>query len=766
MVRDTVSGDPIAFAIVRTAGTGQSVLSSHDGQFRIALPPGEWVLEFRKIGYRMTSVAIQVEETGAQADVWMRPIPVELDAIVVQDEYENPALGIIRRAIARKNDLLARIQDYRYDAYVKFVVRDLKKHRDSLESVVLITETQTKAYWEWPDRYQEIIVARRQSKNLDAEENLVSVGQIVNFNRDRIDLGKYSVVSPTADDALQSYDYQIIDTLWDGGQMIYRLAIEPKSNARPLFAGMIDIADSTFDVRMIDVGANKALRFELFEDLRYRQRLAQVGDDAWMPIEIRFTGEIHINIPIPGFPNHLTFEHAALLDNFEFDAGGTPKSLGEYLIVVDDDADRQDSTAWASRRPVPLSDVETAAWTRIDSIAAQPQSLGTRALGATFVLIGVGTNEDFFHFNRVQGAYLGAGATVRGLSPNLQLRLRTGHAFGRDAWEYELGGWYRLSEVQRLWIGAMYRDQLVARPAIVSGGRNTTIAAVWDKDDPLDYYRERGLSANVQLKLIDFVRFNVGYNDMRHWSTAVTSNYSFFDRKAIPRPNPAVTDGRLRSFSAQVTYDSRPRLKRKGRDFLFETFTYTQVTLGAEVAAPSVIANDFDFTRYFLRVHRRQRTLNLGLTTFDVVLGGSGGELPPQRYYTVDFGRGEGPFFETEGFNTLGGVNFSGNFVGVLRVRHDFEQQLFRRSGIPLIRDLPFTLSLHGGTFWTDFLDHVPNPGDEVIATAPRPYVELGFGLGNLTPWISPLNFSVWFVWQASDYETDRLRIAIGLPEL
>jgi len=41
----------------------------------------------------------------------------------------------------------------------------------------LITETRTAAYWEQPDRYQETILVRRQSSNLRAEENLVTVAR-------------------------------------------------------------------------------------------------------------------------------------------------------------------------------------------------------------------------------------------------------------------------------------------------------------------------------------------------------------------------------------------------------------------------------------------------------------------------------------------------------------------------------------------------------------------------------------------------------------
>ena len=59
--------------------------------------------------------------------------------------------------------------------------------------------------------------------------------------------------------------------------------------------------------------------------------------------------------------------------------------------------------------------------------------------------------------------------------------------------------------------------------------------------------------------------------------------------------------------------------------------------------------------------------------------------------------------------------------AAVLFASHDFDQQLFKKSNIPGIRDLPVTLSVHGGAFWTSFVEHEPNPGDDMIPTAATP---------------------------------------------
>src|SRR5947209_1288550 len=281
LVTDTLTGRPLRLAVVRVAETGASTLTDESGRYQIVVARGSVRLEVRRIGYEPASVTLQAAGHWMGHHVYLRPLAIGLAPVTVtaRDEF---ARGLIARAIARKHEVYAGIHDYRCDAYVKFVVRDLMRHADSAASVVLITETRTSAYWEQPDHYQETILARRQSNNLSAERNLVSVGEIVNFSRDRIDLQKYSLVSPIADDALDHYDYRVLDTLAVDGRRVFRLAIQPGSEASPLFAGMIDIADSSYDVLRIDVGVNGAVRFNMLRNLRYQQRLKDVGGGRWM----------------------------------------------------------------------------------------------------------------------------------------------------------------------------------------------------------------------------------------------------------------------------------------------------------------------------------------------------------------------------------------------------------------------------------------------------------------------------------------------------
>ena len=769
VVTDTISGRPLHVAVVRVAETGASTLTDESGAYQIVVARGPVRLEVRRIGYEPASAAFEASGPWIRRHIYLRPLAIGLAPVIVtgKDEF---ARGLIRRAIARKHEVYAGLHDYHYHAYVKSVVRDLSLPERSAESVLLLTETRTSAYWEQPDHYQETILARRQSRNLSPERNLVSVGEIVNFSRDRIDLQKYSLVSPIADDALDHYDYHLLDTLAVDGRRVYRLAIEPGSETSPLFAGMVDIADSTGDVLQIDVRVTGAVRFNMFKNLRYRQHLKDTGGGRWMPNEIRLTGDVFLGIPLPGFPEHMSFEHIAALDAFTFNEGKRPPNLDELRIVVHDGADRVDSATWASPGVIPLTTAERAAWARIDSVVSQPLDFDDRLRQGLGLAIRFSTDPAFFHFNRVDGLYVGASRQWWSI-PGLVLRTRVGYASGGDAWRYRFGALVRLWDSHRLWVGGSVRDETAHRTTLVTRDDNPTYRALLFRLDPLDYFRERGYVLTVATKVLDFTDLELHYNDFRQSSLDVVTDYSVVSVDRAQRSNPAIVDGRLRTFSGMLTFDSRPLLRSKGQDFYLEQLTSTQFSVRAEVAAPGLVPGDFEFQRYWFQLVRRQRTLNLGLTTTTLAAGVATGRVPPQRYFLVDFGTkapidvdlGLGPPpLQGGGFSTLD-TNFAGTRVAMIAVQHDFDRLLFAKSGLPLIKRLPLTFSIHAGAFWTSFADHAPAPGDSLLQAANTPYTELGFGVGNLAPFLSPLNCAVRFTWQLSSYPTSRFNFLFKL---
>jgi hypothetical protein len=762
LIYDADSRLPIPYATVQVVNSGRSTLANAEGRYRLLLQPGESLLRFSHIAYYTQTLDLAVDTGAVMHDVYLKTCMVDLGIMKVYSRRYDPGQQIIMEAIRRKKDILERIHDYRCEAYTRFLARDESKKDSS--RIWLIAESQVTTFWEQPNKYKETITSRRQSANIKAENNLVTVGEILNFNKNRIDLGRYSVVSPTAEDALDHYNYYLLDTLYIDSRAIFRLEIEPKNPDDPLFVGFINIADSTYDVVAVDVGFSRGVEVPLIDSLRYSQRFAQFQSEYWMPVEIRLDGKVAFDVPFPGIPRKIRFEHVASLYSYAFDSGHPTSTFDEYVIEVDRLADRFDSVAWAARQTIPLTRDEVDAYHRIDSMENRPQSVGKVALktvGAATALVLIG-KEDLFRFNRVEGPFLGLGVETDKLHERFKVRLKTGYAFDADRSQHQIGATWRLNEAHRLDLSWDYYDKVVRRPTIVSSpAYNPTAFALAAGFDPLDYYRAEGWTTSISAKLVNHTKLTLKYDDFEHYSLPVRSDFTLFSDDYDPRINPSIVAGRMRSIGVDLTFDSRRMFKNKGRDTRIDEAEFTTISVGGEYASPDFIDNDFDFSRYYLDIRRRQRTLGLGLTSLILFAGSSDRVLPPQRYFTVDYGYGL--LSNADGFHTLNENNFMGNRVLAVHVNHDFRRALFAASGLPLIRDIPLWLSVHGGVFWSEFRDHPYQTGDESALTAERPYREIGFGIGNLTPFLMPFNLACYFTWQLSDYGTNDFNIDVGL---
>ncbi len=707
--------------------------------------------------------------------------------------------SIVARAIARRNDVFAAIGPVRYDAFVKVVARDLGARRDPARTVLFLSETRSAAYWAPHRRYQETIEARRQSHGFGAPRGLVAVDEIVDLGRSSVLLGgytgsdrggtgrrggggggggrdgaarRYVVPLPIGRDAFDRYAFRLLDTFAVDGLRAYHLAVIPRSGSSPLFVGTMDVADSTYDILALDLGVNDAVRFSAVRDLRLRERFADAGEGRWLPAEIELSGEVRpritadrlprevAGIPVTGLPQEVAFEQVAALSAFRFDVSERPEGLGEYRVIVRDGADHADSATWTAPGAVPLTDAERDAWARSDFAARHPPTLIRigQSIGAVGELAG---NPGYFHFNRVDGYYLGLAPSWHP-APGLNLDTELGYALGSEIWQYRIGGRVRLSDDRRTWVGASYGDETVTHPTLISSRYNPTFRALFARVDPLDYYRERGLDLSFTTKLLDLTQLDLGYEDARQSSLDTLPGYSSHSLRYAARGNPPIAPGHLRAVSAQITWDSRQMVRSRAGVYRLSPVSWTRVSGGVEVAAPSVIANDFSYRRFTLEIAHAQPLFGWGTTTVAAVGGFATGFVPPQRYFTVDFGM-DVLAVEGNGFRTVSRTNYYGNRAAVVTIRHDFDRLLFTRSGLPLLRDLPFTVSVQGGMFWTDFVNHLASPADTMFTTAPTPYTELGFSLGNLTPFLSPFNLSASFTWQLSSYATRRFRFGIGI---
>ena len=692
--------------------------------------------------------------------------------------------SIVARAALRMRAALLAAPRFSFRLTTRLSATDADDTSGSAHAMLFVTESRSVAWSEWPGRYLETIVARRRAGH--AARGVPVIAEVGDADRGRITLedagagpgsrpggesrgrgasrmprARYPIASPLADDARSHYSFELLDTVTVSGRLGWRIAVHPRDPAEPLLDGTIDIADSTWEVLALDAGFTGAVSFAAADSLRLEERFGDAGGGTWLPLLVRLTGEVKprvsssrvphsvAGIPISGVPRHLRFEQLALRDSFDLAAAAPLADIGEYRMVVAPGADQPGNAAWVSDT-LPADDGERAALARADSSWRHPGTVARLARDGDAV-IRVAESPGFFHYNRVDGIYLGAGHEWP--AGQFTLTTRAGYGFGDDVPQYRAGARVMLAPSRLLWFGAWYYDETTIRPTFVSSGYNPTFRAFLAHSDPLDYYRERGAQLSAGLRLLDHTRLEAGYTDA--WESTLDTIPGGVARvsRFPPRPNPPIQEGRMREGTMVLTWDSRAMVRSGNQDSWLGERSWTRVSAGVEAAAPSVIPDAFAFRRYTVRVLHQQPTI-AGSTTIAIAGGLATGDVPPQRYFTVDYGMGVLPVDGIQ-FNTLRRTNYYGTRALSVAVRHDFGR-------LPL-RALPFTFSLHGGAFWTDFHNHVAVPGDSIFASAAQPYREAGFSIGNLTPFLAPIDFSASFTWQLSRYPTQPFRFSLGL---
>jgi len=755
-VRDLETGDAIPQATVRVLNTGLSAAANDEGRYRLKLKPGMYDLKFSHIAHYSENVNLKVPggDTTIALDIDLKPSIIILKKITAYTERYGPGQRIIIEAIKRKKAILDRLASYNFDAYTKLAVSEIKK--DTSE-IFVILESQIEGYWKQPDDYKEIIVSRRQTANVKAAENMISIGEILNFNQNRLDLGRYSVVSPTAEDALDHYNYILLDTISFDGSPVFRLEIEPKDETDPLFVGIIDIADSTYEVVGVDVTFSKGFDTQYMKNIRYRQTYGEFEEEFWMPIGIDFSGTI--NLGMPGIPD-FDFDYTASMYDYTFTIAEPEKIFNGYKIEVAESADDEDTLAWSDAQIIPLTEYERKEYKRIDSLKNEPKSILEMAATALFGAVFIAWQEPrVFHFTRVEGPYLGLPLGLELFDKRLDLDLSTGYAFDAELWQHRYQADYLLLKRPKLSVGGEYRKMVLRREFLqrAFADNNATIGALISGYDPYDYYLSEGYNLRFRLSPLKKTEVEFRYSDYLHSSMSNVTDFSIMENDDDHRPNPPASDGRLRSLAAGFTWDSRPLMMDRGKERKMYAPMYTIVKLWAESSDPDLIASDFHFTRLSGWLYYRQRLFGLGVSQVFLSAGWSDHDLPPQEYFVQDYGEG----FVTPSirFKTLGSTNFIGDRALSVYWDHDFGRIPFLKSGIPLVRDLPFSIGVHGGFFFTRFDNRPGQIFSDHFAVANDWYSEFGFNLGQITF----MDLGLYFTWRTSAHETNDFSINMNM---
>ncbi len=727
---ETIPGASLAIL-----GTTRGARSNKLGSYSLELDAEqEYRIRISSLGYKTDTIRIKLSKSETR-DFTLKVSPLQASEITVSaDASRKEARRIMHKAIDEKMKWQPEIKNYTCDVYSRINVQKI----ESGDTILLsIFETYSNGYYDKEKGQASHIIARKQTANVPADLNQISLLGISSFYNDRIDIDPYSIVSPLGSDAFDRYDYDLLGTRQIGGSNAYEISVEPRGVIAPALEGKIWIDQTDYSLVYVQVHPNGALKFPLVTQADVEQSYTQVNNKYGFPAETHLIIGAAFQIPFtPSFSAELT----GLMQNYSVNTSIPDSIFGTKRIVIDSLADKVDSNNWSSMRGVALTPQESKAYTHIDSVVkTEAPKEAPSPFSFSYSLF------PLVYYDRVESFNLRASVSF-GLSEVVPFtsNLAGGYAFGDKKFRYT-GSitapiiWHyqnqKSTSVTMTSDGDVLLDQHKSREDILSARfslfddiarignayeplANSIFALLFRRDYP-NYYNIHGGSIGLIYPITKDISIDVNYinRDERSLKNA-TEKVLFFKPDTTLRINPPINDGTFRAISiaANASFD-----------------------LGAISLAPAItlvttgksLSSSFEYEAFTLENEFTLRIPGLGPTSLQLGYETKvSGAMPNQHLFSFE---SRNVFLaERYVFHTMSDHEYQGDASYCAMFEQNFYDLPTRLIGLNLKPiDLHWIGFLNVGatTLSSESAALLKSP---IKTTNGSPFVEAGFGIGNI----------------------------------
>lgn len=374
------AGNPLPNVNIYIEDTYIGTTSNSEGNYELFVKNkiDEFTLVFQYLGFKTQKIVIEDFQKNQQINISLEEEVTNLDDVII-NANENPAIAIIKSAIASRNANKLKVTSYQADFYSRSLwkaenipekifgieVGDFEGTLDSTRSgVIYLSETVSKIYFKAPDDFREEISASKVSGNdngfswNNAEDfNVSFYNNTITFN--------IEMISPIADYAFNYYNYELDGAFFDSnGFLINKLKVIPKREKDKVFSGYIYIVEGTWEIFGVELGTTgEATQIPPLEKIQFQQEFVyDAKQNAWLAISKSF----NFTWKILGMSGSGTF--LGFYKNYNLSPKEENLRFTNEIVFYEKDANKRDSLFWNEIRPVPLTQMELDDYQRKDSI--------------------------------------------------------------------------------------------------------------------------------------------------------------------------------------------------------------------------------------------------------------------------------------------------------------------------------------------------------------------------------------------------------------
>jgi hypothetical protein len=310
IITDTKTNKPLASCSVYALNSGNGVITDEKGKYVIAVDDKTDSIGISMIGYKTIIKPLSKEE-NQQISFQAEPSSSSLAEVVVSVKSKyTKAQRLILKVIKTKNVNDAfNNKTFQSEVYDKMEV-DLKNLPEKLQNnrlmrplafafnnqdtmadhdkllPVFISETNSNYYYQKSpekDRYDYTAI---KSSGFDNKSILTFVDGLykkINIYTNNIKLVNVNFISPIADNALNFYDYHILDTLYFGNHRCIQVQFSPAHFGSNTFNGYLWIADTSFAIKSVVMHMDKNANVNFVKKFEISQFFEAENQEKLLP---------------------------------------------------------------------------------------------------------------------------------------------------------------------------------------------------------------------------------------------------------------------------------------------------------------------------------------------------------------------------------------------------------------------------------------------------------------------------------------------------
>ncbi|MBS1650641.1 MAG: carboxypeptidase-like regulatory domain-containing protein [Bacteroidetes bacterium] len=373
----TSNNQALPFASIFIKGSTIGVSSNEEGSYKIELAPANYTLVFQYVGFKRKEVTLSVTENQT-LNIDLQNDGISLSEVVVK-AGEDPAYNIIKKAIKKRHYYLEQVKMYSCQSYIKglqrlkYIPNRLKKiikatSGEKIDSsklgVIYLSESESNYFFEAPDKEKEIMFSSR----ISGRSNAFSFNQLrqmkFNFYNNFISIRSVSdrpFISPLNANALMYYKFYLLSSTKDANSTIHKIKVSPKRKTDPCFTGIIYIEDSLWRITSLDLEINTNQKLNFIDTLKIKQLFTNINDSVLMPVNFNF----NFSFKVFGVTGNGYFN--AIVKNYNLKPIIKKDFFNNEVFVIQDSANKKDSSYWLKNRPLPLTSEEKKDYRKKDS---------------------------------------------------------------------------------------------------------------------------------------------------------------------------------------------------------------------------------------------------------------------------------------------------------------------------------------------------------------------------------------------------------------